>query len=155
VNGPSRRGQDRPRIRRARILLAGWLCGLAVPAAAATVQVDLEGIEPGGGQVRVALCQGGLSETSCMRGDGAPATAGRALFTFRDVSPGTYAVAAYQDTNGNGRLDRTGLGLPQEPYAFSGEAGRRARPAFPEAAFALREPGVALHLRLARALPRR
>jgi uncharacterized protein (DUF2141 family) len=135
--------------------LAAGLCGPATPAVAATVQVEVDGIEPGGGQVRVALCQGGLSEGACLRGDDAPATATRALFTFQGVSPGTYAVAAYQDTNGNGRLDRTGLGLPLEPYGFSGTAGRRARPDFGEAAFGLREPGGSVRVRLARALPRR
>ena len=71
---------------------------------------------------------------SCVRGDEAPASDDRALFTFQGVSPGTYAVAAYQDANGNGRLDRTGLGLPLEPYGFSGvrrapgPAGLRRRP---------------------------
>ncbi|SDA09409.1 Uncharacterized conserved protein, DUF2141 family [Methylobacterium sp. UNC378MF] len=140
---------------RAATALAAWLCAAALPAAAAAVQVEIDGIEPGGGPVRVALCQGGLSEASCLRGDDAPATGDRALFTFRDVPPGTYAVAAYQDGNGNGRLDRTGLGLPLEPYGFSGAVGRRARPDFAAAAFALREPGAALRVRLGRALPQR
>jgi uncharacterized protein (DUF2141 family) len=140
---------------RVGIALAASLCAFIVPAAAATVQVEVDGIEPGGGQVRVALCQGGLSEAACVRGDDAPASASRARFVFRAVPPGTYAVAAYQDANGNGRLDRTGLGLPLEPYGFSGTAGRRARPDFAEAAFALEEPGTAVRVRLARALPRR
>ena len=138
----------------AGLLLAGMLCG-ALPAAAATVQVEIDGIEPGGGPVRVALCQGGLGEAACARGDEAPASANRLQFTFQGVPSGTYAVAAYQDANGNGRLDRTGLGLPLEPYGFSGAVGRRARPDFAEAAFSLREPGGTLRVRLARALPRR
>ncbi|MHB2210175.1 DUF2141 domain-containing protein [Methylobacterium sp. CM6257] len=126
-----------------------------MPAAAATVQVEVDGIESGGGPVRVALCQGGLSEAFCTRGDDASANGSRALFTFRDVPPGTYAVAAYQDSNGNSRLDRTALGLPLEPYGFSGAVGRRARPDFAATAFTLREPGAALRVRLARALPGR
>ena len=142
------------RIGFAGLLLALGLCGVG-PVSAATVQVEVDGIEPGGGPVRVALCQGGLSEAACARGDEAPASADRILFTFRGVSAGTYAVAAYQDANGNGRLDRTGLGLPLEPYGFSGPVGRRTRPDFPEAAFSLREPGGTLRVRLTRALPRR
>lgn len=142
-------------VRRDRIVLFAALCMVALPASAATVQVEVDGIEPGAGRVRVALCQGGLSAASCARGDDAPASAGRAQFTFQDVAPGTYAVAAYQDSNGDGRLDRTGLGLPLEPYGFSGTVSRRGRPDFNEAAFALREPGTALRVRLARALPRR
>ncbi len=153
MRGPTGRRSGLRR-RLAGLLLAGGLCG-AVPAAAATVQVEIDGIEPGGGPVRVALCQGGLGEAACARGDEAPASASRVLFTFQGVPTGTYAVAAYQDTNGNGRLDRTGLGLPLEPYGFSGVAGRRARPDFAEAAFGLREPGGSIRVRLARALPRR
>jgi uncharacterized protein (DUF2141 family) len=140
---------------RDRIVLIAALCIVALPASAATVQVEVDGVEPGAGRVRVALCQGGLSEAACARGDDGAAAAGRALFTFRDVAPGIYAVAAYQDSNGNGRLDRTGLGLPLEPYGFSGAVSRRARPDFAEAAFTLREPGSALRVRLGRALPQR
>ncbi|MDQ0546219.1 uncharacterized protein (DUF2141 family) [Methylobacterium brachiatum] len=124
-------------------------------AMAATLKVEVDGIEPGAGPVRVALCQGGLSEPFCTRGDEAPASGSRASFTFQDVAPGAYAVAAFQDANGNGRLDRTGLGLPLEPYGFSGAVARRGRPDFSDAAFALQEPGAAVRVRLARALPRR
>ncbi|WP_409566289.1 DUF2141 domain-containing protein [Methylobacterium sp. J-070] len=136
-------------------VLAAAPGALALPAAAATLQVEVDGIEPGGGYVRVALCQGGLSGASCVRGDEAPASDNRALFTFQGVAPGTYAVAAYQDSNGDGRLDRTGLGLPLEPYGFSGSVGRRGRPDFADAAFTLREPGASVRVRLGRAVPRR
>ena len=73
--------------RRDRIVLIAALGMVALPASAATVQVEVDGIEPGGGRVRVALCQGGLSEASCARGDDAPASAARAQFTFQDVAP--------------------------------------------------------------------
>ena len=138
-----------------RAVLLALLLALPVTARAAGVQVEVEGIEPGGGGVYVTLCQGGLSENACTLGREAPGTAPAQVFTFADVPPGSYAVAAFQDQNGNGRLDRTGLGLPLEPYGLSGGAGRRARPDFAQAAFALREPGLAVRVRLARALPRR
>lgn len=32
---------------------------------------------------------------------------------------GEYAIAAYQDVNGNGELDKNAVGIPTEPYAFS------------------------------------
>ena len=127
-------------------------CGVA---RAATLEVTVDGAEPGGGSVYVSLCRGGLSETACGIGDSAPARGGAQRFVFGDVEPGRYAVAAFQDLNANRRLDRTGLGLPLEPYAFSGETGRRARPDFAGASFALREPGAAIRVRLARALPAR
>ncbi len=127
---------------------------LAWPATAATVEVAVDGADPGT-TVSVALCQGGLSEEACSLGQAVPARGGPVNVVFRDVPPGLYAVAAFEDVNGNGRLDRTGLGLPTEPYGFSGGAGLKARPGFAQAAFALSEPGTALRVRLARALPRR
>jgi uncharacterized protein (DUF2141 family) len=40
---------------------------------------------------------------------------GRAPFSFTNVVPGVYAIRAFQDTNGNGKLDSGKLG-PQEPW---------------------------------------
>lgn len=133
--------------------LCGALLLLALPGAAraAAIQVEVDGAEPGGGPILVTICQGGLSGAACSLGD--KSRDGR--FLFRDVPPGTYAVAAFQDTNGNGQLDRTGLGLPLEPYGLSNDAGRRGRPDFRDAAFSLREPGALIRVRLVRALPRR
>ena len=138
-----------------RLCVAALLVALPATVRAATVQVEVDGAEPGGGPVLVALCQGGLSGAACGQGDRVEAVRGEAVVTFQDVPPGTYAVAAFQDTTRSGQLDRTALGLPLEPYGFSGEVGRRARPDFRDAAFALREPGALIRVRLARALPRR
>lgn len=145
--------------RAAALLLAGsatvLLSGAIATGQAATVEVLIEGIEPVRSRVYVALCQGGLTETDCRVGqdDGVRATSQRIV--FEGVAPGIYAVAAFQDVNGNRKLDRTGLGLPLEPYGFSGEVARRARPDFESAAFVLREPGASLRVRLSRALPPR
>lgn len=147
-----------PNLHLGRVLagVAAAAFALAWPAvvAAATVEVAVDGADPGT-SVSVALCQGGLSEEACSLGQEVPARGGPVNVVFRDVPAGRYAIAAFEDVNGNGRLDRTGLGLPTEPYGFSGGAGLKARPSFAQAAFELREPGTALQVRLARALPRR
>lgn len=39
--------------------------------------------------------------------------------TFRDVAPGTYAIAAIHDENGNGVLDKNMFGVPKEGYGVS------------------------------------
>ncbi|CAO4181321.1 DUF2141 domain-containing protein [Methylorubrum populi] len=140
-----------------RPTLPALLLALApcAPALAAGVRVEVDGIEPGGGDVYVTLCQGGLSEAACTRGRKLGGTVPSLSVTFDDVAPGTYAVAAFQDENGNGLVDRTGLGLPLEPYGLSEGAGRRARPSFAEAAFSLAEPGAAVRVRLVRTFKRR
>ena len=131
------------------------LCLIAGAARAATVEVTVDGIEPVPSTLYVALCQGGLSEAECRIGQDAPVRSTSQRVVFEDVAPGTYAVAAFQDQNGDRRLDRTGLGLPTEPYGFSGPPERTARPDFASAQIAVREPGSALRVRLIRALPRR
>ena len=38
---------------------------------------------------------------------------------IKDLKFGTYALAIYQDVNSNGKIDKTVIGIPTEPYAFS------------------------------------
>jgi len=47
---------------------------------------------------------------------------GQADWKIENVAGGEYAVAAFQDRNGDGELDRNFLGLPKEPYGFSNDA---------------------------------
>jgi len=44
------------------------------------------------------------------------------ILQLKGFRPGTYAVAVYQDTNSNERLDQNFLGIPKEPYGFSNDA---------------------------------
>ena len=43
--------------------------------------------------------------------------AGRIRYSFQDVPAGAYALRAFQDVNGNGRLD-TGIFGPTEPWCI-------------------------------------
>jgi uncharacterized protein (DUF2141 family) len=40
-------------------------------------------------------------------------------FVLSELAYGEYAVAVYQDVNGNGKLDTGTFGIPSEPFAFS------------------------------------
>jgi len=61
---------------------------------------------------------------------------------FALSGPGTYAVAIYDDANGNHRFDLTMVGLPAEAYGFSNNpAIFMAPPGFRKAAFTV-APGV-------------
>lgn len=47
---------------------------------------------------------------------------------------GTYAIAVFQDMNGNGQLDTNWMGVPSEPYGFSKDArGSFGPPGFDQA----------------------
>jgi len=122
----------------------------AAVAQSATVTVQVTDIESADGQIYVGLCDRGFDEASCVDGRFQPARPGTMTFTFENVSPGTYAVAAYHDVNGNGRMDTGMFGLPQEPYGFSNDVGRIAPPNFLAATFPVSSPGVTVDVRMAR-----
>lgn len=125
-----------------------FLFASSISAAGATLFVDASGIQSGFGNVFAGLCVGGLEEESCRFGQTSPAHSDTMRFTFADVPAGTYAVAVFQDLNGNGRLDRTPLGLPLEPYGFSRDAGRLRRPSFSSASIEIRDQNLRIGVRL-------
>ncbi|MEE1657773.1 DUF2141 domain-containing protein [Microvirga sp. CF3062] len=99
-----------------------------VKAAPLTVQV--EGADPGQGPVLVGICSGSLDFGSCRYSQNVQPPAAEFQVLFQDVPDGSYAIAVFQDTNGNNNLDRNSRGLPLEPYGFSNGTGRTAPPSF-------------------------
>ncbi|HEX6441815.1 MAG TPA: DUF2141 domain-containing protein [Stellaceae bacterium] len=79
-----------------------------------------------------------------------PASTGPMTVVFDNLPPGTYAVGAFHDENGNDHLDTNFLGLPEEGYALSNNVrAAMSKPTFQQAAFSVGEQGaqVALHIR--------
>jgi uncharacterized protein (DUF2141 family) len=59
---------------------------------------------------------------------------------FKGLKPGTYAVAAFQDEHGTGKITKNWLGIPTEAYGFSNDAAATiSAPSFQSASF--RFPG--------------
>ena len=129
-------------------LLAAPLVFWSAIADAGSVAVTLSGVVPNGTTVLAAVCTSELEPSSCGTGERRAAASSTMRFVFEGLAPGKYAIAAYQDLNGNGNLDRSKLGLPLEPFGFSNEAGRSARPAFNAAAFFLGEGRKEIYVRL-------
>jgi len=68
----------------------------------------------------------------------APMQGGKARLVFTGLAPGRYALRAFADENGNGKLDANLMGMPTERYGFSNDAkGNRAAPAFEAAAISV------------------
>jgi uncharacterized protein (DUF2141 family) len=51
-----------------------------------------------------------------------PISEGQAVAVFEDVPAGPFAVSVFHDEDGDGELDSAALGIPSEPYGFSGDA---------------------------------
>ena len=71
---------------------------------------------------------------------------GEISLVFHDVPAGTFAVMVFHDRVGDGKLKRNFLGIPTEPYGFSGMPTKYGPPSFDEASFRLPAPGVPVTL---------
>lgn len=69
---------------------------------------------------------------------------GLAIVPLDDLKPGVYALAAYLDENGDGKLNRGKiLGLPKEPVAFSnGVVPKLSRPSFDDTKVSVDEDSI-------------
>ena len=117
------------------------------PAAAggATLVVLVEGLKDDAGSVHAALhaSEDGFptKPEKALRQADAPIQGGRARIVFEGIPPGGYAVAAYHDENGNGKLDTGFLGIPTEGLGASNDAkGFMGPPGFDDARVEVR-PG--------------
>ena len=103
------------------------------------IQIEIAGLRNAHGVVRLCLTKDDASFPNC-HGPNAVHGAVKASpmplrYTFRAVPAGTYAVAAFHDSNDNGKLD-TMIGIPKEGFAFSRNPKLHTRgPHFIEASF--------------------
>ena len=111
------------------------------PALAADVTVRVLGLRSAEGAVRVAICpEDRFTRAACPYTAAMPAT--RPAVTVPGVPDGIYAVQAFHDEDGDGRLDRRGL-RPSEGLAFSNDAPMRmGPPRFRDAAVRVRGDGM-------------
>lgn len=84
------------------------------------------------GTLYVTFCKnaGEWSDNGSFNFEFATPAKGKNTFTV-SIPKGVYAIAMYQDNNGNEELDTNFFGVPKEPYAFS----NNIKPKFSEPSF--------------------
>ncbi|WP_158583386.1 DUF2141 domain-containing protein [Salinisphaera sp. Q1T1-3] len=124
-------------------LALGSSLTLPAMADAATLIVHVTDVTQSQGMVRVAACdRDHFTEASCAYTGSAKPENGVATVVLRDVPPGVYAVQAYDDVNGNDKLDTNWIGWPKEGMGFSNDAKmHHGPPSYDDAAIRLSEPG--------------
>lgn len=126
----------------------GLVLALTAEAGAADLTVEIGAVEDARGRVLVAVCtpQTFLTPT-CPWRVSAEARAGSTTVVVRDLPPGTYALQAFHDINGNGQIDRNFLGMPREGIGFGNDAAMLfGPPRFDHAAVEIGEPGTVTSL---------
>jgi len=77
------------------------------------------------------------------------ATSDQTILRIPNLASGKYAIAAFADINQNGKLDRSFIGKPSEPYGFSNDARPLfGPPDFNEAGFELKDAAVSQSIQL-------
>lgn len=107
-------------MRRALPLGALLLIGATPPNGSITV--DVSGLRSDEGMVRVSLCPRAKFLGDCPWFTSVPAHAGQVSVVLPDIPPGRYAVQAFHDADGDGKLGRYWYGLPREGVGFSNDA---------------------------------
>jgi uncharacterized protein (DUF2141 family) len=126
----------------------------AIQAADLTVRVSgvsMDDASDAHGRIKLMLfdrAEGFRKEDKARQVLALPAKPGTVSGVFRDLPPGRYALIAYHDGNGNGKLDlRLGM-FPNEGYGLSNNLKPLGPPAFAEASFDLPAAGAVVDLRL-------
>jgi uncharacterized protein (DUF2141 family) len=131
-------------------LLLMALAAAPAPAAASELVIDFPGLE-GGGQVMFAVYRdaaGWARRSGEAAGGPLPVRSGAARATL-ELPPGRYAVMAFHDRNGDGKLNTLPVGLPVEPYGFSnGARGAFGPPEWRRAVFEVPAGGARQAIRL-------
>ena len=92
-------------------------------ASSSTLTVTISGLGNQQGQVCFSLFSGRQGfpsdgtyavQASCISATNTPV-----VVTFQHLNVGSYAVAVFHDTNGDGILNRNWLGIPTEAFGFS------------------------------------
>ena len=92
---------------------------------AGTLSIRVGNVDARGGVLRLGLydAQGYPDDKSApVASADVRAQAGETIIVLRDIPPGIYAIEAYQDINGNDKMDTSWIGLPEEPFGFSRDA---------------------------------
>lgn len=144
------------------LLLSLSAAGLvfALPASAADLTVEVQGLRSNGGVVHFGLYDkpgafpddegriaGARTGIKARIKDGIKGW--RAVAVFKGLKPGRYALAVYHDENANGEFDQFIFGLPIEDYGFSnGATVFFGPPSFEAAAVTVPAKGLRITIRV-------
>lgn len=128
---------------RIKLYLFATVFLIGTSSIAGRIEIEFENIDPEkGSHIRIGLYreQGFPEEGKQAYSKAVEIEGDEAHAVFEDIPAGTYAIACYQDSNGNKKLDRGIFNIPKEPCGFSRNKFRRfGPPSFSDVCFDLEE----------------
>ncbi|MBC8375115.1 MAG: DUF2141 domain-containing protein [FCB group bacterium] len=123
------------------IMITSLLFGMSLNAQMGVVEVEItDVVAEWGGSVNIGLYEkkGFPKMGRAIVSENLPVRDIKATHKFENIPIGTYAIAVFQDLNGDDKLNRDGYGRPTEPYAFSNNVfGRFGPPKFGKTSFSV------------------
>lgn len=117
-------------------LLASRPVNAAPAPETARLTVNFTGVSKPGGAIMAGVFDSreDFDRDRPVQGVRIPVNGPRVSQTITGLRPGRYAIKAYHDVNGDGRMNTNPFGIPTEPYAASNNArSRMAPPAWADA----------------------
>ncbi|MDG2381338.1 MAG: DUF2141 domain-containing protein [Pirellulaceae bacterium] len=93
--------------------------------------IEIAGVQPGKGKIQIAIFDNPHvfpDQAKALRLAWCAADGETVDVNLSELPPGEYAIAAFQDANNDGVLNRNALGIPTEVYGFSNDARGRFGP---------------------------
>jgi len=102
-------------------IIAINLCFIALTyAQQGTLEVNVEKINSLEGKIHIGIFTENNFLNQPVISSGTDVKDNMAKAMFENLEFGTYAIAVYQDVNGNDKLDKDEYGRPTEPWVLSG-----------------------------------
>lgn len=121
-------------------ITALFASALSTPALADDVTISLQGVKKNTGSIVLCLWAKEDGFPDCESGKAVKRIVVPANTTsarFENVPAGAYAISAFHDANGNGKLDSNFIGLPLEAVGMSNNPKLNGPPRFKPARFNL------------------
>lgn len=135
------------------VLVGSVMTASRADASGSELTATINGLKSQNGQ----LCLSLFSQASGFPSRGDRAIASQCIrvsdaspgITFKDLHPGSYAVAVFHDANADGKLNKGFLGIPREGFGFSRNPriGTSA-PRFKDAVFLVLSPDTEIEIEM-------
>lgn len=125
------------------VCLLSFIVAASAVSSAQNLTITIKGIQPSAGKVKISLFDEEGFLRKAISSKEVSIDTYEATVIFEKVPSGRYALSAVQDTNSNGMLDFSEMGVPVEPFGLSGTQGFiMGIPSFKEVAFDLEEDTI-------------
>ena len=104
------------------LLFMGMISAEKIVGQTNNASIEVASIEKGEGEIYIALFKPESKFPQAghqFAGKIIPVSSRKSVIAEFNLPAGEYAVALFQDLNGNKKLDTNFFGIPKEPYAFS------------------------------------